>query len=198
MKYVNLENCVESIFFPETETRKRTLRKCNNYAREHGRDDIDYQFENGEAEVVFEFFDGIAIATDGSGLYMTYPTLDKVSKSKIMTERVEDYIGIYDDSISNHDIAMYYGVLKFSEGYFKATPDSKDDDPEWDDDPEYWQNKLDPEDFDDDPEWDDEPDDDPEEDDEPEGAPDDYIALIKKAADDITKASLQIAAMFSK
>ena len=41
-------------------------------------------------------------------------------------------------------------------------------------------------------------DDDPEEDDEPEGAPDDYIALITKAANDITKASLQIAAMFSK
>jgi len=51
-----------------------------------------------------------------------------VSKSKAMTERVEDYIAIYDDSISNHDIAMYYGVLKFSEGYFKpATPDNKGD-----------------------------------------------------------------------
>jgi hypothetical protein len=59
---------------------------------------------------------------------MTYPTLDKVSKSKAMTERVEDYIAIYNDSISNYDIAMYYGVLKFSEGYFKAsTPDNKED-----------------------------------------------------------------------
>jgi hypothetical protein len=127
MEFVNLENCVESVYFGETETRKRTLRKCNNYAHEHGRDDINYQFENGEVEIIFEFFDGYAIATDGSGLYMTYPTLDKVSKSKAMTERVEDYIGIYDDSISQHDIAMYYGVLKFSEGYFKAaTPDDND------------------------------------------------------------------------
>lgn len=127
MEFVNLENCIEEVYFGETETRKRTLRKCNNYAKAHGRDDIDYQFENGEVEIQFEFFDGYAIATDGSGLYMTYPTLDKVSKSKAMTERVEDYIGIYDGSISQHDIAMYYGVLKFSEGYFKAaTPDDND------------------------------------------------------------------------
>jgi hypothetical protein len=137
MKFVNLENCIEEVFFGETETRKRTLRKCNNYAHEHGRDDINYQFENGEVEVQFEFFDGYAIATDGSGLYMTYPTLDKVSKSKAMTERVEDYIAIYDDSISNHDIAMYYGVLKFSEGYFKpATPDNKGDEATTDEDKE--------------------------------------------------------------
>ena len=128
MEFVNLENCVETVYFGETETRKRTLRKCNNYAREHGREDINYQFENGEVEITFEFFDGYAIATDGSGLYMTYPTLDKVSKSKTMTERVDDYIGIYDGSISQHDIAMYYGVLKFSEGYFKvSTPDNKED-----------------------------------------------------------------------
>lgn len=137
MKYVNLENCVEEIFFAETETRRRTLRKCNNYAKAHGRDDIDYQFEDGEVGVQFEFFDGYAIATDGSGLYMTYPTLDKVSKSKTMTERVEDYIGIYDNSISNHDIAMYYGVLKFSEGYFKAsTPDNNEDEATTDEDKE--------------------------------------------------------------
>jgi len=137
MKFVNLENWVEAIYFSETETRKRTLRKCNNYAHEHGREDINYQFENGEVEIEFEFFDGYAIATDGSGLYMTYPTLDKVSKSKAMTERVEDYIAIYDDSISNYDIAMYYGVLKFSEGYFKApTPDNKGDEATTDEDKE--------------------------------------------------------------
>jgi len=139
MKFVNLENWVEAIYFSETETRKRTLRKCNNYAHEHGRDDINYQFEGNakEVEIEFEFFDGYAIATDGSGLYMTYPTLDKVSKSKAMTERVEGYIAIYDDSISNYDIAMYYGVLKFSEGYFKApTPDNKGDEATTDEDKE--------------------------------------------------------------
>lgn len=140
MKFVNLENCIEEVYFSETETRKRTLRKCNNYAKAHGRDDIDYHFDRGEnleVGIVFKFFDGYAIATDGSGLYMTYPTLEKVSKSKAMTERVEDYVGIYDDTISQHDIAMYYGVLKFSEGYFKAsTPDDKEDEATTDEDKE--------------------------------------------------------------
>ena len=140
MEFVNDENCIEELFFNETETRKRTLRKCNNYAKAHGRDDIDYHFdrcENMEVAIEFKFFDGYAIATDGSGLYLTYPTLDKVSKSNAMQHRVEDYVGVYDGKITQFDIALYYGVLKFSEGYFKApTTDNKDDDATTDEDKE--------------------------------------------------------------
>ena len=150
----------------------------------------NYEFdERGECELVMEFYDGIAYDVEGSGLVMTYPKAEKVQAHTILQNCIVAYTGIDDDIIGQFDIALRYGKLEWRKEEV---------------DPEYWQDKLDPEDFDDDPEWEDEPDDDPEweddpeEDDKPEGAPDDYIALIKKAADDITKASLQIAAMFSK
>ena len=68
-----------------------------------------------------EFYDGIALATDGCGLYMTYPKLDDIAKSERMQEKIQDYTGIYDGTINQHDVALLYGVLKFDKERQKVT-----------------------------------------------------------------------------
>jgi len=77
---------------------------------------LDYQFDdNGECPIEMEFYDGIALATDGCGLYLTYPKLEEIAKSPARQESIQEYTGIYDGTINQHDVALRYGVLKFDE-----------------------------------------------------------------------------------
>jgi hypothetical protein len=80
----------------------------------------DDEFDT-ECAIEMEFYDGIALATDGCGLYMTYPKLDEVAKSKRMQEKIQDYTGIYDGTINQHDVALLYGVLKLDENKTKVS-----------------------------------------------------------------------------
>ena len=70
--------------------------------------------ENGECELVMEFYDGIAYAIDGSGLIMTYPLAEKVQKFTILQNTIISYVGCYDE-INQHDIALKYGHLAYSD-----------------------------------------------------------------------------------
>lgn len=72
---------------------------------------FDYKFdENGECEIEMEFYDGLAIATDGSGFFMTYPKMDIIKGSTRRQSSICDYNGIY-DSINQYDVCMRYGKL---------------------------------------------------------------------------------------
>lgn len=71
--------------------------------------------ENGECELVMEFYDGIAYAIDGSGLIMTYPLAEKVQKFTILQNTIIAYTGIDDGTINQHDIALKYGHLAYSD-----------------------------------------------------------------------------------
>jgi len=83
-----------------------------------------YKFdENGECEIEFEFYDGLAIATDGSGLFMTYPKMEEIKASPRKQASICDYNGIY-DSIYQRDICLRYGKLDCdpnNEAYVKTT-----------------------------------------------------------------------------
>jgi hypothetical protein len=76
----------------------------------------DHKFdENGECELTMEFYDGIAYAIDGSGLIMTYPSAEKVQKFTILQNTIIAYTGIDDGTINQHDIALKYGHLAYSD-----------------------------------------------------------------------------------
>jgi len=97
---------------------KKDVTLINNAVRTAKSNDLtlDYQFDdNGECPIEMEFYDGIALATDGCGLYLTYPKLEEIAKSPARQESIQDYTGIYDGTINQHDVALRYGVLKFDE-----------------------------------------------------------------------------------
>lgn len=71
--------------------------------------------EDGECVLVMEFYDGIAYAIDGSGLIMTYPLAEKVQKFTILQNTIIAYTGIDDGTINQHDIALKYGHLAYSD-----------------------------------------------------------------------------------
>ena len=78
-----------------------------------------YEFdENGECEIEFHFQDGIAKATDGSGLTMTYPKLEEIRQNKYKQKKICEYNGI-DDSINQYDVCLKYGVLSVVNGTLK-------------------------------------------------------------------------------
>ena len=82
-----------------------------------------YKFEDGECEIEFEFYDGLAIATDGSGLFMTYSKMDCIKESPRKQREICDYNGI-EDSINQYDVALRYGKLDCNAenfGYIKKT-----------------------------------------------------------------------------
>ena len=68
---------------------------------------------NGECDIEFEFHDGYAYDTDGLGLMLKYPKLDELTED--MIDAIQEYIGIYDDTISFHDVALKYGELNKKE-----------------------------------------------------------------------------------
>jgi hypothetical protein len=82
-----------------------------------------YKFDdNGECEITFEFYDGIAYDVKGTGLIMTYPKQEKVQKHIILQNCIVSYTDIDDGCINQHDIALRYGKLEWR----------PDDDNAWD------------------------------------------------------------------
>lgn len=112
---------IDEILVDDSNTHKSLIKKANGVLIEYSMGS-KYEFdEGGECSIEMEFYDGIAIATDGCGLYMTYPKLDEVAKSPARQDSIQDYTGIYDGQINQHDVALRYGVLKFGEEHQKVT-----------------------------------------------------------------------------
>ena len=111
---------VDEILVDGSKSHRALIKKANAILREYSMGS-QYSFDGDECPIEMEFYDGIALATDGSGLYMTYPKLAEVAKSPARQERIQDYTGIYDGTINQHDVALLYGVLKFDKSYQKVS-----------------------------------------------------------------------------
>jgi hypothetical protein len=115
---------VDEILVDGRKSHRTLIRKANARLSEYSMGS-KYSFDGDdvgdECPVEMEFYDGIAIATDGCGLIMTYPTLEEVAKSEVRQERIQEYTGIYDGTINQHDVALTYGVLKFDEKQDKVS-----------------------------------------------------------------------------
>ena len=112
---------LDEILVDDSKTHKSLIKKANGVLIEYSMGN-KYEFdEGGECSIEMEFYDGIALATDGCGLYMTYPKLAEIAKSERMQEKIQDYTGIYDGTINQHDVALLYGVLKFDKEHQKVT-----------------------------------------------------------------------------
>ena len=117
IKFEVIPHYVDEILVDGRKSYKALIKKANAVIREHGMGN-QYSFNDDdefdtECAIEMEFYDGIALATDGCGLYMTYPKLEEVAKSPARQERIQEYTGIYDGTINQHDVALCYGVLKF-------------------------------------------------------------------------------------
>ena len=111
---------VDDILVDGSKSHRALIKKANAILREYSMGS-QYSFDGDECPIEMEFYDGIALATDGCGLYMTYPKLAEVAKSPARQERIQDYTGIYDGTINQHDVALLYGVLKFDKSYQKVS-----------------------------------------------------------------------------
>jgi hypothetical protein len=115
---------VDEILVDGRKSHRTLIRKANARLSEYSMGS-KYSFDGDdvgdECPVEMEFYDGIAIATDGCGLIMTYPKLEEVAKSEVRQERIQEYTGIYDGTINQHDVALTYGVLKFDEKQDKVS-----------------------------------------------------------------------------
>lgn len=70
-----------------------------------------YQFnEDGECEIEMRFFDGLAVATDDSGLVMRYPKLGEVMQSDKMQQAIYQHTGL--NCGSQFDVALTFGRLE--------------------------------------------------------------------------------------
>lgn len=111
---------IDEILVDGSKSHRALIKKANAILREYSMGS-QYSFDGDECPIEMEFYDGIALATDGCGLYMTYPKLAEVAKSPARQERIQDYTGIYDGTINQHDVALLYGVLKFDKSYQKVS-----------------------------------------------------------------------------
>ena len=111
---------VDEILVDGSKSHRALIKKANAVLRDYSMGS-QYSFDGDECPIEMEFYDGVAIATDGCGLYMTYPKLAEVAKSPARQERIQDYTGIYDGTINQHDVALLYGVLKFDKSYQKVS-----------------------------------------------------------------------------
>ena len=111
---------VDEILVDGSKSHRALIKKANAVLRDYSMGS-QYSFDGDECPIEMEFYDGIALATDGSGLYMTYPKLAEVAKSPARQERIQDYTGIYDGTVNQHDVALLYGVLKFDKSYQKVS-----------------------------------------------------------------------------
>lgn len=68
-----------------------------------------YQFEDGECAIEMHFYDGLAIATDDSGIIMRYPTLAEIKQDDKRKEKITDYT--CRDEITQFEVALKYGRL---------------------------------------------------------------------------------------
>ena len=70
-----------------------------------------YEFDDsGECPIEMHFYDGLAVATDDSGLVMRYPTIAQVQQSEKMQRAIYRYTDRED--INQFDIALKYGKLE--------------------------------------------------------------------------------------
>ncbi len=111
---------IDEILVDDSKSHRALIKKANAVLRDYSMGN-QYSFDGDECPIEMEFYDGIALATDGCGLYMTYPKLAEVAKSPARQERIQDYTGIYDGTINQHDVALLYGVLKFDKSYQKVS-----------------------------------------------------------------------------
>lgn len=103
MEKMIIPQCVEEILI-DTSSKKncKLLKKAG----------LEFE-ENDECELTMEFYDGYAVDVNGTGLMLCYPKLSELTPKKI--NAVCEYIGIWDGTISQHDVALKYGVLELSD-----------------------------------------------------------------------------------
>jgi hypothetical protein len=124
INYEVIPHYVDEILVNDSKSHKALINKANAQLSHFSTGD-KYEFDGDECAIEMEFYDGIALATNGCGLYMTYPTLAEVAKSPVRQSKIQDYIGIYDGTINQHDVALLYGVLKFDENKTKISTSMK-------------------------------------------------------------------------
>ena len=129
IKFEVIPQYIDEILVDGRKSHRALIRKANGVLMENSMGakysfDEDDDFDS-ECAIEMEFYDGIAIATDGCGLYMTYPKLEDIANSPERQRNIQDYTGIYDDTINQHDVALCYGVLKFSKDYQKVSTSLK-------------------------------------------------------------------------
>ena len=100
-----IPNYIDTILVSNTPANRRAFKKLEEPFKSL------YKFdENGECEIEMEFYDGLAIATDGSGLFMTYSKMDSIKECPRKQNAICNYTGI-DDGINQYDVCMKYGIL---------------------------------------------------------------------------------------
>ena len=124
IKFEVIPHYVDEILVDGSKSHRALIKKANAVLRDYSMGD-QYSFDGedtgAECPIEMEFYDGIALATDGCGLCLTYPKLAEIAKSPVRQERIQDYTGIYDGTINQHDVALLYGVLKFDRSYQKVS-----------------------------------------------------------------------------
>jgi hypothetical protein len=125
IKFEVIPQYIDEILVDGRKSHRALIRKANGVLMENSMGakysfDEDDDFDS-ECAIEMEFYDGIAIATDGCGLYMTYPKLEDIANTPKRQRNIQDYTGIYDGTINQHDVALCYGVLKFSKDYQKVS-----------------------------------------------------------------------------
>lgn len=100
-----IPNYIDTILVSNTPANRKAFKKLEEPFKSL------YKFdENGECEIEMEFYDGLAIATDGSGLFMIYYKMDYIKECPRKQNAICDYTGI-DDGINQYDVCMKYGIL---------------------------------------------------------------------------------------
>lgn len=116
-----IPNYIDTIIVYDTPANRKALRKL-----EHPFNKLHEFDENGECEIEMEFYDGLAIATDGSGLFMTYSKMECIKECTRKQNAICDYTGI-DDGINQYDVCLKYGKLDCdpkNKAYVKSTGDN--------------------------------------------------------------------------
>jgi hypothetical protein len=117
-EFTIIPNYIDTILVSNTPANRKAFKKLEEPFKSL------YKFdENGECEIEMEFYDGLAIATDGSGLFMTYSKMDCIKECPRKQNAICDYTGIH-DSINQYDVCMKYGKLDCdpkNKAYVKCT-----------------------------------------------------------------------------
>ena len=72
---------------------------------------VGYKFDgNGECYIEMHFYDGLAVATDTSGIVLRYPSLSEIKKGKNRKAEIANYTER--DEINQYDVALKYGHLE--------------------------------------------------------------------------------------
>lgn len=115
-----IPNYIDTILVSNTPANRKVFKKLEEPYKNL------YKFdENGECEIEMEFYDGLAIATDGSGLFMIYYKMDYIKECPRKQSAICDYTGI-DDGINQYDVCMKYGILDYDpkeKAFVKSTHD---------------------------------------------------------------------------